>query len=67
MSWIWAIIAFFNNLWSAYKEWQAAREAQRQADAEIKRQAREKAEEDLKSCKTEQECDDASDRLHDNS
>lgn len=29
-----------------------------------RRQAREKAIEDLKNCKTEQECDDASDNLH---
>lgn len=53
MSWIWALITFFNNLWTAYQEWQAARVAQKLADALAKQQARNQAVDDSKKAETD--------------
>lgn len=53
MSAIWAIIEFFNNLWSAYKEWRATKIAQDLADALAKKEARDKALEDSKKADTD--------------
>lgn len=61
---IFAIIKGVISLWNYMKNFM---EEQRLAQAKKKADAREKAAEGLKQCKTEEECDAQSDALHSNS
>lgn len=66
-NWIGSIISIIRALIDLVKYINNFIEEQRLKEAERKRVEREKAIADLETCKTEEECDAASDRLHDNS
>ena len=63
LTWISNIIAIIKALWSLWNYLKEYQEQQRIIEAEKKRQARDKAIEDLKNAKTEEEIWDAQDRL----
>lgn len=61
------IIAVLQGLLEAWRAWRAYVESERLRKASERRQAREKASADVQSAQTEEQFDEASDRLHDNS
>lgn len=65
MAIFWAIINLINNLFSAYKAAQDAWAAERAAQAEIKRQTREKAIDEAKNAKTPEDAFAAQEKIVD--
>lgn len=64
---IWAAIEIIRALLKMVDHFKEQLEAQKVANAAEKEKLREKAAQDLKDAKTEEEFNDASDRIHDNS
>lgn len=61
-----ALVSVIRAIFSLIAEFQAIQEANKKAEAEKRRQEREKAADDLANAQTEEEFDNAQDRLVDN-
>lgn len=67
LAWVRTIFSVFQGLLEIWRAVGAYIESRKQAKAEEKSNERTKAAEDVKRAQTEEEFDEASDRLHDNS